>query len=314
MKTQASKAPKLSLPSQLDVPSYLMNFPFSLSIDDPNNIWMEELTDEEREKLNIDTALAQYMELYNFMASAGVVYILPSLGEYQDQVYVANLGLVLPHIHRKQTVILANFRSKPRQGEDRVGRMFFRMCGFDVFQPDTHWEGEADLKWLRDDIYIGGYGIRTDPLSYKWMAKHFGMKIIPVEMTDEYLYHFDCLCFPITKEKILLCTELLDPADVKQVEKVAEVIDVDADMAYDGTTNSVRFHNQILTASSITELSESDDRFKGEKKKVEFLTKVCTDLALEPVFFNLSQFELSGAMLSCCVMHLNRESFEVPLQ
>ena len=34
-------------PSQLPLQSYVMNFPFSLSTADPNNIWMQELTDEE---------------------------------------------------------------------------------------------------------------------------------------------------------------------------------------------------------------------------------------------------------------------------
>jgi N-dimethylarginine dimethylaminohydrolase len=38
--------------------------------------------------------------------------------------------------------------------------------------------------------------------------KKFGMKIIKLEMVDEYLYHLDCSIFPLTKEKTLVCTEL----------------------------------------------------------------------------------------------------------
>lgn len=34
-------------PSQLNLQSYVMNFPFTLSTEDPNNIWMQELTDEQ---------------------------------------------------------------------------------------------------------------------------------------------------------------------------------------------------------------------------------------------------------------------------
>ena len=34
-------------PSQLPIQSFVMNFPFSLSTADPNNIWMQELTDKE---------------------------------------------------------------------------------------------------------------------------------------------------------------------------------------------------------------------------------------------------------------------------
>ena len=34
-------------PSQLNVASYVMNFPFTLDTSSPNNIWMQELSPEE---------------------------------------------------------------------------------------------------------------------------------------------------------------------------------------------------------------------------------------------------------------------------
>ena len=43
-------------PSQLPIQSFVMNFPFSLSTSDPNNIWMQELTDDEL-KINIVSAI-----------------------------------------------------------------------------------------------------------------------------------------------------------------------------------------------------------------------------------------------------------------
>lgn len=300
---------KLNTPSQLDIPAYVMNFPFSLSADNPNNVWMEEADDEDM-VLDHDKAYAQFMDLYNYVAAASLVYVLPSLGDFQDQVYVANLGIWLPHLKKENVLIVANYKSEPRKGEDKVGKLFFKMMGYDVYQPETTWEGEADLKWIRDDIFIGGYGIRSDPKSYAWMQDKFDMKILPLLMEDDYLYHLDCLVFPITKEKVIVCTELCDPKQVKQIEKYAEVIDVPADYAYNGITNAVRMHNSIMVASSIDEYPKNHKQFKEESDKIEWMSKVCSDNAMEPVFFNLSEFEKSGAMLSCMMMHLNRMSVQ----
>ena len=59
------------------------------------------------------------------------------------------------------------------------------------------WEGEADIKYLSDNVYIGGFGIRSDIKTYKWMEENYDMKIIKVKMVDEYMYHLDCSIFPI---------------------------------------------------------------------------------------------------------------------
>jgi len=79
-------------PSQLPIQSFVMNFPFTLSTSDPNNIWMQELTDEDL-AINRPKAYKQFMDLYNFVSGQTLTYLLPSEGNFQDQVYVANLGL-----------------------------------------------------------------------------------------------------------------------------------------------------------------------------------------------------------------------------
>ena len=84
-------------PSQLNVASYVMNFPFTLDTSSPNNIWMQELSPEEL-IVNKPKAYRQFMDVYNFLSAGALVYLLPSKGNYQDQVYIANLGLYLPHL------------------------------------------------------------------------------------------------------------------------------------------------------------------------------------------------------------------------
>ena len=292
-------------PSQLHLQSYVMNFPFSLSTSDPNNIWMQELSDEELQ-INRPKAYKQFMDLYNFMSGQSLVYLLPSEGNFQDQVYVANLGLQLPHIENENHILLSNFTSDPRKGEELVGEKFFQQMGYKTHISPFKWEGEADIKHLYDNVYVGGYGIRSNIKTYEWMEENFDMNIIKVAMVDEYLYHLDCSIFPLNHDKTLVCTELYDPEEIKQIEQHTEIIDVDVDDALFGMTNSVRLGNMILCASNISELKKSDELYEGEKHKIESLEKICANEGMEPVIFNLSEYMKSGAMLSCMVMHLNR--------
>jgi N-dimethylarginine dimethylaminohydrolase len=291
-------------PSQVEMPAFMMCFPFSLSIDNPNNIWMEELDDEDKE-LDYEKAYTQVTDLINYMGSSALLYILPSYGDFQDLIYVANIGIYLPHIKSRDTIIVSNFRSDPRRGEERVGTAFFKLMGYKVYQSPSFWEGEADLKYLKDNIYLGGYGIRTELDSYTWMTDNFDMSIIPIEMTDEYLYHFDCLCAVANKDSILLVTDTIKSRQLKKIEKLAEVVSVPKDLAYNGATNTVRLYESVLCASSIGSLDRKDSRYSDEKKKMDFLTDVYGKLGMDVSAFNLTEIEKSGAQLSCLVFHFN---------
>ena len=291
-------------PSQLPIPAFVMNFPFTLDTSNPNNIWMQEL-EEEALKVNKGVAYRQFLDLYQFVAGNSLAYILPATGNFQDLVYVANLGIYLPHIKDSNNIIMANFTSKPRQGEEKVGKPFFESMDYEVHMCPFKWEGEADLKYLYDNVYIGGYGIRSDIKAYEWMEEKFGMKIIKLEMVDEYLYHLDCSIFPLTKEKTLVCTELYNDDELTELSQHTTVIDIGIDDTLNGIANSVRLGNTILCASNISEMTRADENFEAEKAKINTLEKICFNEGLEPVFFNLSEYMKSGAMLSCMMMHLN---------
>jgi N-dimethylarginine dimethylaminohydrolase len=292
-------------PSQLHLQSYVMNFPFSLSTADPNNVWMQELSEEELQ-INRPKAYKQFMDLYNFMSGQSLVYLLPSEGNFQDQVYIANLGLQLPHITDSNKILLSNYTSEPRKGEEWVGKHFFEMMGYDTHISPHKWEGEADLKYLYDNVYIGGYGMRSEIETYNWMEEQFGMDIIKVRMTDEYMYHLDCSIFPLNSDQTLVATEIYTPEELAAIEKHTEIIPIDVDDAIGGMANSVRMGNMVLCASNIAELKKSHEDYEAEKHKIESLEKICSNAGMEPVIFNLSEYMKSGAMLSCMVMHLNR--------
>ena len=292
-------------PSQLPIQSFVMNFPHTFSTDNPNNVWMEEMSEKEL-AINRPKAYKQFMDLYNFVAGQSLVHLLPAEGNFQDLIYVANLGLHLPHICKENHILLSNYTSPPRQGEEFVGEKFFNQMGYKTAISPYKWEGEADIKYLYDNVYIGGFGIRSDIKTYKWMEENYDMNIIKVKMVDEYMYHLDCSIFPLNTHKTMVCTELYEKEELKQIEKYTEIVDIDVDDSTYGMANSVRLGNMVLCASNISELKKSDEFYEGEKHKIKSLEKICSDEGMEPVIFNLSEYMKSGAMLSCMMMHLNR--------
>ncbi|MEN8303805.1 MAG: arginine deiminase-related protein [Campylobacterota bacterium] len=301
-------------PTTLERPAYLLNVPFSLQAQTANNVWMQELRPDERH-IDIKKAVDQFLQLYNFMAAESVVYLLPTprLQGLQDLVYTANLGIVVDHLSDHNSVILSNFSSKVRIPETSVGEHFFNDMGYDAIVSPYHFEGEAELKHLYDNVYIGGYGIRSDKRAYEWMEEQFDMKIIKLEEKDQYLYHLDCTVFPLTKEDTMISTSMYSKEEIKSLEAVTNIIDIPQNDAFSGICNSVRMGNTILNASNIHEMKRGDEYYESERKKNRTLEDIAVQYGFEVAFFNMSEFLKSGALLSCMVMHLNRKSYDIKL-
>jgi len=301
-------------PSELERPCFLLCFPFCYSTQIPNNLWMEDLPPDSRQP-DFRRAAVQFLELYRFLAGEALIYLLPTPrgADLQDQVFTANLGIVLDHGPQQGTVVVSNFASEPRRGEAAVGTKMFEAMGYDVHVPPFKFEGEAELKHLHDDVYVGGYGIRSEREAYDWMERKFDMRIIKARLTDPYLYHLDCLVFPITRENTLVCTQLLEPSAVAELEQVTNVIDVTEDDCYSGICNSVRISNTIVNSSHVHDLKAGSEDYACEVEKNRKLEDIASNLAFEVSYVNLSEYHKSGALLSCMVMHLNRHSYSIRL-
>ena len=311
---------------RIDVPVFLMNVPFSLATDIPNNILMEEMTAEER-RVDPNLALEQFLTLYNYLAADSIVYLLPSHAGLQDQTYVSNLGLALPHF-KEDAVVISRFRSQPRVGESSVGRRFLELLNFSVYTPPArldeglspgsgsernpqeenqvvYFEGEADIKYLRDNIYIGAYGSRTSMAALTWMSTQFDMHIIPFRITDPRLFHLDCSVAPVADDQVIVCTEQADKGTLREIEKYASIIPVSTAEAAQGITNSLMNGDRMLYDSHIDTLSKTNGHYSAEAAMVARLESICCELKIEPVRFCLSEFYKSGAILSCMVMQMN---------
>lgn len=266
-----------------------MNFPFTVDNREPNNVWMIG-----KENYNKEVAISQWMKLYEEITRHALIYILPSEGNFQDLVYTANIGVYLPS---EDIILISNFKSPPRIGEKFVGRKFLSSLGYKIIETPFHFEGMADLHYIRDNCYIGGEGIRTDIKTYEHLMDNYDMNIIPVEMVDEKLYHFDCLFSRIDPFNALLSVKSVSKKCLKRIEKIVNVIDVPAKYIYDGWTNVLIVGQKIFHAPP-KNVSQED------------FCNFMINLGLEPVLLNLEEYEKGGGDLSCLFCKLNKACYD----
>jgi N-dimethylarginine dimethylaminohydrolase len=314
----AAASPNLACASErlslrtLGRPAFLMSLPLFLSADEPNNVLMEAMSERER-CIDCRKAMAQFLDLYRFIASRAVVYLLPSRPALQDQPYVANLGVVLPHLDR-ETVVVSRFRSPPRIGESAVGADFLRLFEFDVQVPPTtfhrqplYFEGEADLKHVRGNLYVGAHGLRTSQSALRWFAENFGMEMIGYPILDDHLYHLDCCLFFLNDQEVVLSRKKTAPEALRAIERHCNIVDATVENVRSGMTNGLMLENCLLCDSPLEDIGRFHPYYPSEKRKIAKLEKICAARGLDLRIFNLSEFLKSGAALSCLVMRLNEE-------
>jgi N-dimethylarginine dimethylaminohydrolase len=289
----------------------LMCPPKYLSAKTANNKWMKDMPAKERE-VNVDRAMAEFHEMYSLISQDCMVYLLPPKEGLQDETYISNAGVVLPHLPKK-TMILSNFTAKGRTGEEKQLKIFAEMMGYKTYDCPFKWEGEAETKWLHDDIYAGGYGTmkesRTDEKALDWISDTFGAKIIKIEERDPLAYHLDCSIFPLSQTKAIFAKDLMQESEIKKLEKVVELIPIGKDNAQYGLTNLLRVGSIIYAGTYIKTLKKDHEEYPHEKSKNEKIEKICRDAGLSLVFVQLSEANKSGAMLSCCCLHLSYSQF-----
>ena len=287
-------------PSEYPFPVFVCCPPAFVDNKVKNNKTMEEMSEH---IINRPKFLAQWNNLYNCLAANSCVFLLPPTKGLQDQTYV-NSFAYLPHL-KDATIVLSNFTAEGREGEEWVAAELLRSLGYKVIKCPFRFEGEPELKYIRDNIYIGGYGFRSDIRAHRWLEAEFGCKILPIKETDEVLYHLDCSVLPLDEWNVMMCAEIMDRAQLKEVEKVAQIWPISKQQAYCGAANSLVVEDCVYNSSNLEYLRRTDDEYEEQKDKNNRLDFICGELGKEITYFDLSECEASGAKLSCFVSHLN---------
>jgi N-dimethylarginine dimethylaminohydrolase len=155
------------------------------------NPWMSRARQADR-----PTAAAQWQALRARLEQLGAtVEILSAVEGLPDLVFTANAALIF----RDTTgplAIVSRFRHEQRQGEEPYDAAWFEAHGFRVEQPPVgvSFEGAGDALFCGDTLFAG-YRKRSDAGGHQQIGDRLGVRVLPLELVDDYYYHLDtCFC------------------------------------------------------------------------------------------------------------------------
>lgn len=256
----------------------------------PNNVWMQRGKPVDRE-----LAMAQWRRVKNVLEAMDIeVLEIAPVKDGQDQCFVANIAVAIdPYI------VLANYKAPGREVEVPPARAFFRKHGYECIQPPYHFEGEAELKHLRDDLYFGGWGLFTDIKALQWIADTCEVEIIPIHEVNPKLYHLDCSILVMDEQNVIVTSQGIDKPSLAAIEKVANVIVTPPEVATTGVTNSVLLRSKNICLSGTFQPEQ-----KEYTKAMEWMNTTLDRFGYTCIFLDVDSFEANAADISCCVMHL----------
>lgn len=285
---------------EIEKSACIMSPPYYVDNDEPINIYMKQTKNS---KINNLLMTSQWFEVYRFISNYYTVFLVPPHPDAQDMTYTSNQGLFLPD---DNIFILSNFLHDARKIEEKPVEDFVKKLGFDVIQSPYTFEGEADCKLLKENVYCVAYGMRTEKAFSEWFSETFEKTVIPIRIKDPHTYHLDCLLFPLNSENLIVAVNYLDKEELKKIEKYTNIIPIENEYdVVNGSTNCIQIANQIVLNQIY---GETDDEFARAKR----LEKILNKQGYELVTFNFSEFFKSGAAISCIFLRMTYTEFMVP--
>ena len=161
----------------------LMSSPEYFKVEYSINPWMVPGT-------NVDLELAkdQWNGLKQTIEEAGAeVKVVPPDENHPDLVFTANSGII-----KGNDVLIANFKFEERRGEEEVYLKWFEENEYNVSRipSDYKFEGRGDA-FVYGDYLVGSYGVRSDKEALLYIAEHFELEPVIVELAQEKFYHLD---------------------------------------------------------------------------------------------------------------------------
>ena len=271
------------MPSLFDTPTILMCPPDYYGIEYEINPWMSR-----GRASDTDVARTQWSRLRTVLESAGATIkeLEPRAG-LPDLVFTANAAVVYRDI-----AILSRFRHAERQGEEPYDEAWLTSAGFTVrrLPPDIYFEGAGDALFCGDTLFAG-YRIRSHARSHQLVGEMLGVRVIPLELTDDYHYHLDtCFC-PLTADTAVYYPAAFDDYGLRALRSsIPNLIEVERDEARRFACNAVVIGRTVVTNNGCPRLHAS-----------------LRDRDYSPVETPLHEFVKAGGSAKCLTLRLDGE-------
>lgn len=264
-------------------PWILMCPPDYYGIEYEINPWMNRSHNSDRA-----TAIEQWNRLRTLIEAAGAVVstLTPQAG-LPDLVFTANAALIYRRI-----AVLSRFRHRERQGEEPIDAAWLSAEGFHVrhLPNEIYFEGAGDALFCGDTLFAG-YRIRSHARGHQIVGELLGVRVLPLELTDDYHYHLDtCFC-PLAPGKAIYYPAAFDEYGLRALrEHVPSLIEVERDEARRFACNAVVIGRTVITNTGCPRLHAA---LRAE--------------GFEPQETPLDEFVKAGGSAKCLTLRLDGE-------
>lgn len=240
-------------------------------------------------------AAAQHAAFVAALEGAGVGLVrMPFIHGAYDSVFAKDPALLLERRGRRYA-LLALLRYPERQRELDARAAFYAHQGFEVVcdRNGPTWEG-GDVVMLPSGAGMFlGTGLRTRREASRWLERHAGVPVWPLELCDPYLYHLDMVLTILPDGTAIVCNGALTSESLRVLERVRgirQVIRVGRDIALAFGLNVVALGDVIVHGAHVP--------------SIEALVRA---LGYRSVVVPLGQFHLAGGSAACLVATVHRD-------
>ena len=258
----------------------LMSSPEYFKVEYAINPWMVPGT-----KVDLELAKDQWNGLKRTIEEAGAeVKVVPPNENHPDLVFTANSGII-----KGNDVLIANFKFEERRGEEEIYLKWFEENDYNVSRipSDYKFEGRGDA-FVYGDYLVGSYGVRSDKEALLYIAEHFELEPVIVELAQEKFYHLDTCFQHFSNGHAIFYPEAFKDNSLSAFSELFELIPVSESDANELACNAVVIEDTVIFPS----------------ENIDAINEV-EDLGLTSKVANVSEFLKSGGACQCLVIALN---------
>lgn len=202
-------------------------------------------------------AMQQWQQLKQTLSHCGaeIVLVKPQAG-WPDMVFTANAGLFI-----NNTIILAHFLYKERQGETPFFKEWFVNAGYTVVADSTqeanlpYFEGAGDALLAGDKVFAA-YGFRSERRFYTDTPYFKQNELVLCELVDSYFYHLDtCFC-PLNDHQAIWYPDAFSAVSQQHMAQHIELFAIPENEAKCFACNAVVIGKQVVLASECPETTK----------------------------------------------------------
>lgn len=276
--------------------SVLMVSPDYYDIVDEKNIHMSGQSD----KVNLEIAKKQWHDLHDIYLQLTIekvlnrVNVIEGIPGCEDMVFAANQSIPFIDSSGNRKVIISRMKHSSRQREIPAFEAYYSSCGYELIYPPQGIvvEGMGDLLSVPDtDIWLAGYGQRTQYEALEWLKDILPGEMIPIALNNPYFYHLDTCMIPVNKHTLLYCREAFDISGINRISQIFEhLVAIPIEEARDGF--ALNAHLVVGENRNVAVIQKGNDQTISAMK----------DLNIDVIQTDTSEFMRSGGSVFCMKM------------